>query len=682
MTYAVVIHLTSKNVKMLYTIGKNAFAYYPLDNNVSEMPLAFYVSGDQLSMGEYAVQRAREKDPNAYTDYFSLLDSSDTFSLNGGQYSLSMLLVKGMEPYLTSFLKDKISVPEFDIERAYNEMPLFLSFADEVLPEKASQVCDTFYEEGFHCATQVSINDILFSTMSNNDRGKVILSGRKDSLYVSFYPYKAQPAAFTHKIDGVGLDPRYRICANYIYEQLCEKHPGIVISKEANWETLQQESQKVMESDSAIYMGQVYLNEGVTLDYMIMKMKLNALLANDTGAQNVLSEVEHVIYDANIQPSQIDLVLEGSVNTDYFIKLFKQHFSQVFHITEQIRKQIWNVFFNKLLDSEVEMPDNWMQSQAVTDLPGSQQTWEPTAPSALKSNGRRLPMPATLHLQEDESNAVLTWTKMGIGRLLVFASETPFTYGKGDAVDIGSLQAEKISLPGDRLIVKKDFSGCRYYLPVVEQDGVTCAGDPVSLLSAVVPKGVKISFSDTAVMIRWNWDKLQGLRIVVHPDNESERVMEFYASDQTGPSYKYSLSRGAKTVTVKVSSIVHRDDGTLLESDVITQTHSLHKVTVNFTGLQSGGLFSKDKFTVTLRSMEPLPCGLSVIVGEGMIPMDLQNYQPIHTITVEDVVPNVENKITFRYNRRSKQQLYVRLIPADPDKAGNINVVPEMQKIN
>ena len=103
-------------------------------------------------------------------------------------------------------------------------------------------------------------------------------------------------------------------------------------------------------------MGKITFKEGVTLDYMVMKIKLNALLANDSGSQNVLPEIDRAITNNGLQASQIDFILDGTMNSEYFVSLFKQRYSFVLPISELAKNKVWNQFLNKLLNADGDVP--------------------------------------------------------------------------------------------------------------------------------------------------------------------------------------------------------------------------------------------------------------------------------------------------------------------------------------
>ncbi len=691
MNYAVVLHITSDSIKFLYMIGKNDFAYYPLDNDQLEMPLAFYVGNDRLQMGNFAIERAREKDVNAYTHFLDLIDTDAHFTINGGTFPVDKLLVQGMEPYLSSFLKEKIFISESEIDVARSEMPLFLSFSNEIAGEKARHVCDTFFDYGYKATTQVSINESLFDILANSSRSKMMVTGRGDSIFLSYFPDKAQPAQFTTILEGYGQDPRIRVGANYIYEMIYAKHPGIVINKENNWELLTLEAQQVIKSNNPVVMGKITFKEGVTLDYMVMKIKLNALLANDSGSQNVLPEIDRAITNNGLQASQIDFILDGTMNSEYFVSLFKQRYSFVLPISELAKNKVWNQFLNKLLNADGDVPiitDSNTETIVISQSSGpiNQTPISHPTPNTFSGNSGmtgRLPMPATLHLHDGNGQAVITWTKTGVGRLMIFCSESKFNYGKGDSVDINNLgSATNITPRGDQIVIEKDFCGQRYYLPIVEDGGMCCAGDQISLLSVLPPQGVMLDCNTATAMLRWEWNGIDGVRIKVKPNNGTLQCYDLFEAKNPMNNTSYSIPPNAASVEIAIASLISEEGGNgYAESDYIRKTFSLQKVLVNFIEIKKGGMFSKNKFSLFVSCGTELPCGLSVFAQEGSFPIDIDHLQPITTVDKSLIMPGAPYEIALTYDRRTKGELFFRISAAEADKRDAIIVNPEFKSI-
>ncbi|MCR5193211.1 MAG: hypothetical protein K6D59_07900 [Bacteroidales bacterium] len=687
MTYAVVLHLTSDSIKFLYMIGKNDFAHYPLDNDQLEMPLAFYVGNDRLQMGKFAIERAREKDVNAYTHYFDIINTDATFTIKGGIFPVDKLLVQGMEPFITSFLREKRSIPDSEIAAERSQMPLFLSFSNEITDDNAQHVLGVFYESGYNAVTQVSINESLFDILANSNRSKMMVTGRGGSIYLSFFPDKAQPAQFTTILEGYGQDPRIRVCANHIFDMISAKHPGIVINKEDNWELLTIEAQRVMESPNPVVMGKITFREGVSLDYMVMKAKLNALLANDSGAHNVLPEIDRALSNNGLQASQIDFILDGTMNSEYFVSLFKQRYSFVLPISEQAKNRVWNLFLNKLINGGEETPINIPNPNTIitTQTPANQTDVKQFGGSnpPTGGGGGPLPMPATLHLHDGDGQAVITWTKTGVGRLMIFCSENKFNYGKGDPVDINNLGGATNITPRDnQIVIEKDFCGQRYYLPIVENRGMCCAGDQVSLLSVLPPQGVMLDCNTATAMLRWEWNGIDGVRIKVKPDNSTLQCYDLFEAKNPMNNTAYSIPPNASTVEIAIASLIQEEGGNgYAESEYIRKTFSLRKVLVDFIEIKKGGILHKNKFSLFVSCGSELPCGLSVYAQEGSFPINIDQLQPITTVEKSQIVPGTPYEIALTYDRRTKGELFFRISAAEAEKRDAIIVNPEFRSI-
>jgi|GEM_PF-2404205 hypothetical protein len=687
MNYIVVISLSRRKVRFHYQIENGSVQEYLFDDKSVVLPLAFYLNGDRLLMGQYAVDRAAEHDENAFADYFGLMADADvSFAWDNSRLPAAHLLRVGLEHYFSLFLEKCISSPDSSIDANRTAFPLYLDFANDVSKAEADMVCDMFECSGYSNVAAIGLYNVcLFNTLSNNDRGKLLVFGSGNEMTVSYVPSKSSPAAWSHTVTGVGQDPRYRVCADFIYEQICMNNPGLAINRSSNNEVLMKEARKVLDSGMPIVQGTVRLDLGADFEYQIFMTQLKNRLVQCDDARVTLSEVENLVYNNGRQPAAIDVILQGEVATDYFVDVFKTRFSVVINVTPESERSVWNAVFAQLRMSSgnangfapVAAPP--VQSTSVASEPMSSVSDTAQSP-AVPRNGR-VPLPASLAVENLTNEARIRWTNPGTGLLRIYVTDKVFPYSKGDVVDISALTAQALRPVGDSMTVVKDFSGQRFYLPVVEDNGVCCAGNQVSVVSVLPPQGVAMDCSDTSAMLRWDWNGIDGVRIRVKPDSGNQQQYDIFVADHPQNNATYSLPSNTSTVELSVASIIALHDGSLVESSFESKSFSLHKVMVDFVEIRKGGLFAKNKYTIVVRCNEQLPVGLSLYAAEGSFPIGLDRLQPMTTVLPEQVTPGTNYEIVVNYERKSKQELYFRVAAADLSQADKLIISPEFKSI-
>ena len=306
-----------------------------------------------------------------------------------------------------------------------------------------------------------------------------------------------------------------------------------------------------------------------------------------------------------------------------------------------------------------------------------------------KSNGLDLqftPMPkpsaVDLEMTEDDKQAVIKWKTPGVGTLYIYQSDKIFNYNKNDAITMDAFSANRLSVIGNSYIIKKNFSGERFFLPVTVQGNIGVAGKMVKVVSISTLSGVKIDRVDNSVEVSWSWTNVSAVRILYSFDgNSTQRKDVNNAQDNC---IKIPIVPSSKSIMVKIMPLVISDGKEHLGSP-IEKTFNLKDAKVSFLeafNVKKNLFFSTDEYTVSVRSDTYLPCDLYLLVGEQYPPMDLVNCAPHLVIKSTEIKPNVLSTKTFSYVRKKEgQSIHFRLIPSDKRFAKQVTITPETREI-
>ena len=292
--------------------------------------------------------------------------------------------------------------------------------------------------------------------------------------------------------------------------------------------------------------------------------------------------------------------------------------------------------------------------------------------------------PVDITISDDDKSAVLSWSSTSVGVVSIYYSDTPFKYNKNDNIIMDTFKASKLNVSGTTCTVNKDFSGVRYYLPVTIVGNMGVAGGGVSLLSISKVGGVEVVRDEREVEVKWKWEGNDTVRVSYNVGDGKDYNKDFTRATCASATYKFSLPQTAKSVEVKVMSVV-KCNGQVMYGAAVVNTISLQASKVMFesiTNVKRLFMFSSNTYEISLSTDSVLPCDLHVLVSEGCPPIDLVHYRPAHVVSKSMLKVGTTYSDTFEYVPRQKgKKLYFRVIAADRNKAKQVTIVPELRNI-
>ena len=380
MKYCVIIELTKNTIKFRYQIDNGQVEFLALKESEQEIPLAFYLNGDELLMGKYAVERASCGDPFAYTDYFELIkDPQKNFKYANEQRPIKQLLYLGVERYLSFFLREKLLAQDSSIDSNRPTFPLRLCFGQDVSSNERRFVLDQFILAGYGNVAEVEIEPSLFEIVSPKPKDKLMLAGVNGNLVMSYYSMSTRRFEQTKTLTGMGVDPRYRKCAEKIRGYIIDMDPFLSETLDSNLDVLMAEAKKILGSKSTLMTGSVFLS-GREYDYEISRLELNNIISKAGINQNLLSEVDYFLGTLGKSQSDVEVILVGDANSDYFMAQLNEKFPVVLGVSEAQYFQVWNRVFSTV-DLNPPAIEEYNQRESVSpSLPPVRQA--PKAPQA------------------------------------------------------------------------------------------------------------------------------------------------------------------------------------------------------------------------------------------------------------------------------------------------------------
>lgn len=288
-----------------------------------------------------------------------------------------------------------------------------------------------------------------------------------------------------------------------------------------------------------------------------------------------------------------------------------------------------------------------------------------------------------LSVEENAGNAVIKWITPKVGTLYIFYSDKPFTYNVNDIISIDSFRAQRLNVSGTSAVITKDFSGERYYLPVVFKGNVGVVGNGISIVSIAQLRDTNISHTEKGINVKWQWDKARVVRLHYRIDGTVDKKLDFSYDKGDKAEYTIPTPKTALSVEVSICSVV-LSNGKELLGEPVREVITLQASRVEFCSVENKKhlFFASNDYILSFKAQSALPCDLHVIAKEQLPPIDLVNYVPLTTIKSADVQPNQITKVQVHYERKKKgEKLYFRLVAADRQAAKKIIFSPEMQVV-
>ena len=352
MKSCVLVKISKKTLAFWYLMEGGDFAPLSIKGG-NIVPLCFYVNGNDFKIGQFARERVLVNDPHSYDNYFELVkDPTKYFLLHGDSKPIKQLLYYGIENYLSHFIKTILYKNE-SIEAFRSNFCLrFLFDVDIEKPEKLL-VENLFKEAGYENIEEINFDRCLNHLISDKVKAKrtrLFLIAVSNDLFVKLFTAPQFQLATKEILEELGSDPRAKIIAKLILEDIKEAKPHIHIEEEKDIGYIIYHCNQLLGSLKPIMRGEIELSSGEKVDYKIRFRHLQERLIYNRGVEDkVLPKLEKILKANGCDPSTTDVILYGDeLNTDYFKEKLKRNFPYVFGLPGNIESEILKTIFSEV----------------------------------------------------------------------------------------------------------------------------------------------------------------------------------------------------------------------------------------------------------------------------------------------------------------------------------------------
>ena len=276
---------------------------------------------------------------------------------------------------------------------------------------------------------------------------------------------------------------------------------------------------------------------------------------------------------------------------------------------------------------------------------------------------------------DDEQSATLKWNEQRGTKLKLYTDDDPYSLQSGDLItNEAEIHGTAIDLADKQYIVRKDFHGERFFLPITVRNGIMTAGNPVCVQSNPRLRGFKTEYDKNAdaVSISWEWGVLNDVLVVWQYPNDNRVPEKVNRNSNDGhinvartPQHSQVLVEAYPVFTSKV-------DGSEVKGVPMKRTVDIPPVGIDLTGVRDDG---HGKFTchIGCTGATRVPCDLRLLVCEGEANFD----NPNATIDIKKEQWQ-QGRIAkqFSFNRkRATNDLFFRIEAIDKDNAERLNFV-------
>lgn len=406
MNFCVLVKISKRMVSFWYQSDGSPYAPLVIKES-NEVPLYFYVNGNDFIFGNSARDRFYSNDPNAYGNYFEIVkDPSKHFTIYGNKKPVKQLFYYGIEQYLSHFINAVLYKSE-SIESYRQHFPLRFVFETDIEEKEKSLIITLFTEAGYDNVESIDYNNSLFEVLLQNgnlnkNKAVLILNGIDNTLYLELYKdISTEPIGFS-KLDGQGADPRVKILADMIIEYVSAQNPFLTINRDSEICNILPFSASLLENIMPIIKGEVEFIDGNKYWFRVNARNLEDRLLFASNDTLIYNAIDDLLKSKGLNAENTTLLLGSEeINTAYFLNRLIKKYPNVKGIEVSCINDTMKLIFKKIIESSyisnknIPVTPPIFQPQSIKEvvlLTEFKKSFIPTIPKAQENkNNIQLP---------------------------------------------------------------------------------------------------------------------------------------------------------------------------------------------------------------------------------------------------------------------------------------------------
>lgn len=414
MSYCVLVKISKRMVSFWYQSERSSYAPLII-KETNEVPLYFYVNGNDFIFGNAARDRFYSNDPKAFGNYFEIIkDPSKHFSIYGNKKPVKQLFYYGIEQYLSHFINTVLYKSD-SIESYRQYFPLRFLFETDIEDKEKLLIETLFIEAGYDNVERIDGNDFLFKVLYEKGilkagKSVLLLNGIDNTLYLELY--KNIPGALSafSTIEGQGADPRVKILADMIIEYITAQNPYLSIDKEIEANSLLLYTANLLENITPIIKGDAVLTDGQSYWFRVNERNLNDRLLYYSNDSIIYAAIDDLLKSNSISIDNV-IILLGSeeINTSYFSNKLLNKYPNVKGVDTSHNIDTMKLIFYKIAESGYSRNKKTPDAPPILPKPnispkGIEETKKPELPPDEKkvSDKSKVALPPILPAKKED----------------------------------------------------------------------------------------------------------------------------------------------------------------------------------------------------------------------------------------------------------------------------------------
>lgn len=356
MNFCVLVKISKRMVSFWYQSDGSQYAPLVI-KEANEVPLYFYVNGNDFIFGNSARDRFYSNDPNAYGNYFEIVkDPSKHFTIYGNKKPVKQLFYYGIEQYLSHFINTVLYKSE-SIESYRQHFPLRFIFETDLEEKEKSLIFNLFTEAGYDNVESIDYNNSMFDVLIQNgifnkSKSILLLNGIDNNLYLELYKnLPSEPIGFS-KIEGQGADPRVKILADMIIEYVSAQNPYLKINKELEVANILPFTASLLENIAPIIKGDVEFIDGNKYWFRVNARTLEDRLLFTSNDALIYSAIDDLLKSNGLNVDNTIILLGcEEINTPYFLNRLLKKYPNVKGVESSCFNETMKLIFSKIIDA-------------------------------------------------------------------------------------------------------------------------------------------------------------------------------------------------------------------------------------------------------------------------------------------------------------------------------------------
>ena len=377
MNFCVLIELSKKKISFLYNRSDGENKLTPFNDECQALPLAIFCQGNDIQIGQYAINEALNQSPYAYTDIFNVMKTVGTYKYRGEEFHYNTLLFNAIQKYLSYFFDSVLIGQQGRLEQNVSNMPLCFMFNSDVNENERLFVRDCFEKGGYGNVANTDYDQLVIEASDYSTPNVICVTSDGTDLYVGIYKTENAQHVTSLIIKDHGKDPRVDATVEKLWESI--GYDSYYLDAEKERKVLLQVAENFLSSSDVEFQEKVMFTDGVSRECFVSKNQLDYIILRSDG--KIISDIKNALVRHGIEIKDCAVVLKGkAANNSYFDKVFKEEFS-VKHVNDSFHSKVLKQLLADIKESNYRFTSENISGNPIVQISHPQ---KPKISSTLK----------------------------------------------------------------------------------------------------------------------------------------------------------------------------------------------------------------------------------------------------------------------------------------------------------